>query len=87
MARFDECPNCGNEDHQASIFYCKDCETYFCDDCVGDKAGAGGHALSEFGWSSFCPDCSDGGYIGKVGVIWKDDEGSDDDDPEDDDED
>lgn len=87
MSKYTECPNCGHKEARGVIYYCRDCDTYFCEECVGDEHPVQ-KAFSHIGYGAFCPNCSDGGYIGAVAHMEdEDDESSDDDESEDRDED
>ena len=65
----EKCDRCGNEEQGDRVYYCRDCKTYFCDACLGDAVGAFERASSAVAYASFCPECSDGGWIGRVDRI------------------
>ena len=78
----EKCERCGNEDEGARVFYCRDCETYFCDDCIGEDVGELRRMSASIAYDNFCPECSDGGYIGRVDRIGSSDDDDDDSDDE-----
>ena len=65
----EKCERCGNENEGDSVYYCRECKTYFCDLCLGKSVGSFARAMSGITYHSFCPECSDGGYIGNVSKI------------------
>ncbi len=67
----EKCERCGNENEGDSVYYCRKCKTHFCDECLGKAVGGLSRSMSKLMYHSFCPECSDGGYIGNVGSIHK----------------
>jgi Zn ribbon nucleic-acid-binding protein len=66
MAKYRQCPNCGNED-EAHIYRCNKCGKVFCSDC-------GKTSTSVFNWLSGmgggrCPSCdsNDVASLGSIG--------------------
>lgn len=63
------CERCGNDENGDRIYYCRDCRTYFCDSCIGDDVGEMVRMHLAIIYDAYCPECSDGGYLGRVDRI------------------
>lgn len=71
----ERCERCGNDDEGDRIYYCRDCSTYFCDACLGEDVTEGQRSYAAVVYGTFCPECTDGGWLGRVARIGP--EGSD----------
>lgn len=89
MAKYKECPNCGNCEDGTIIYKCIECDGFFCSDidCRGNNSAADeiGNVLTTIfsigvvGDTTVCPHCGVSGFHKEKYTITDDDDNDDDD--------
>jgi len=62
MARYAQCPNCGNKEDGNAVYRCNECRKLFCHSCA--------RGMLKWLGNPSCPFC-DSGNTEKVGTIGK----------------
>jgi hypothetical protein len=62
MARYAQCPNCGNKEDGNAVYWCNECRKLFCHSCA--------RGMLKWLGNPSCPFC-DSGNTEKVGTIGK----------------